>query len=68
MNKEQFLVFARKRLRASFSSYKDAAEYMGMKPSRLSLILSGKVDTIPKELLITVGCEIVEAQYRSKRG
>lgn len=65
MNKEEFLIEARKLLRARFPFNKAAAEEMGMSDAHLCNVLKGNVKSVPKKLLDTIGYELVtEEQYK----
>ena len=64
MNKQEFLIEARKRLRAKFDSNKQAAEALGMSAAHLCNILKDNVDKVPQSLLDIVGFRECETEYK----
>jgi DNA-binding Xre family transcriptional regulator len=64
MNKEKFLIEARKLIRAKYDHNKDAAEKAGISAAHLCNVLNGKVEKVPQAVLDLVGFRECETEYK----
>lgn len=66
MTKEEFLVEAKKSIRATFGTYIEAASYFGITREALRYGLDGEGKHVPQYLLNFMGCKAVENIVRVK--